>query len=376
MTSNDTTCGNPSALTLVANQAVTVRSFVVGARHQQPLPITLRLTDGNTTVDTVISDASAWPENNFTDFLYLLSSPFTFPAGTNCTLAVLPSNSTADSYFEFAKLSQQTSGTLPDEECFPAEATLEVEGRGTMSMEHLRTGDRVLAMDHATGHLAYRPLYIFVHREPQARATFVNVEATTLGTQDSAARRLQLSRRHFLPVCASGDAAACGTPRLGGLADSLRSSLATWQQRYGQDVRPGMLVLVADGTGAPVPARVQRVWLSTQQGLFNPLVEGGIPVVNGMLASDQSSWVLDDAVPASWRAHLPAVYGLVMSPLRLLFHLLGPAGLEKLDTALGITYMGHHHGKRLLAALPATAAAALAAVAVGRLSRRQHGVAP
>lgn len=50
MTSNDTTCGNPSALTLVANQAVTVRSFVVGARHQQPLPITLRLTDGNTTV--------------------------------------------------------------------------------------------------------------------------------------------------------------------------------------------------------------------------------------------------------------------------------------------------------------------------------------
>lgn len=289
-------------------------------------------------------------------------------------------------------------------------------------------------MDHATGHLAYRPLYIFVHREPQARATFVNVEATTLGIQDSAARRLQLSRRHFLPVCASGDAAACGTPRLGGLADSLRSSLATWQQRYGQDVRPGMLVLVADGTGAPVPARVQRVWLSTQQGLFNPLVEvrgwaggaglhsaggraraknncqpallntaavlvpcrhhpassfadalsstprpspqGGIPVVNGMLASDQSSWVLDDAVPASWRAHLPAVYGLVMSPLRLLFHLLGPAGLEKLDTALGITYMGHHHGKRLLAALPATAAAALAAVAVGRLSRRQRGVAP
>ncbi|KAL4421656.1 hypothetical protein ABPG75_010947, partial [Micractinium tetrahymenae] len=211
-------------------------------------------------------------------------------------------------------------------------------------------GDRVLALDHSTGRLAYRPLYIFVHREPAAFGTFVNIEAAPLAVgrpaPANATRRLQLSPRHFLPVCATGDAAACGRPRLGGLLDSLRSSLTSWQHRYGREVQPGMLVLAPGADGQLTPAR------------------GGTLVVDGVLASDQSDWVLGDIVPASWRRHLPAVYGVVMSPLRLLFHLLGPAGLEALDSALGIIWLGRNHSKQMLAALPAGAVAwAVAAVA-------------
>lgn len=61
-----------------------------------------------------------------------------------------------------------------------------------------------------------------------------------------------------------------------------------------------------------------------------------------------------------------------MSPLRLLSWLLGPERLERLDAALGITWLGLNHGRRLLAALPATAVAgAVAAVLATR--RRRDG---
>lgn len=145
-----------------------------------------------------------------------------------------------------------------------------------------RAGDRLLALDHRTGRLAFRPLYIFVHREPAVSGVFTNIECAPLGPggaagAGNATRRLQLSPRHFLPVCASGEAAACGPPRLGGLADSLRSSAAGWQHRYGGEVAPGMLVLVADGADQVAPAVVLRVWQSVERGLFNPLVEVGSP---------------------------------------------------------------------------------------------------
>lgn len=83
----------------------------------------------------------------------------------------------------------------------------------------------------------------------------------------------------------------------------------------------------------------------------------------------QSDWILDDVVPASWRRHLPGIYGIAMSPLRLLSRLLGPDRLEKLDSALGITWLGLNHGSRLLVALPATAAAGALAAALARHRR-------
>ncbi len=149
-------------------------------------------------------------------------------------------------------------------------------------MPPCRTGDRVLALDHSTGRLAFRPVYIFVHREPAVSGVFTNIECSPLGPGSAAGGsnatwRLQLSGRHYLPVCASGNATACGPLRLGGLLDSLRSPAASWQHRYGGEVQPGMLVLVADGEGKLAPAVVRRVWQSVERGLFNPLVEVGRP---------------------------------------------------------------------------------------------------
>lgn len=187
----------------------------------------------------------------------------------------------------------------------------------------------MLALDRQTGRLAYKPVYLFGHQDQHARGLFVNLEARLLspgalsavaGASAAAAAppaaaggrlwRLQLSKQHFIPTCAEGRAEACGEPRLPGLAGLLRgallaaagrgnggrgdsSSSSGWQYAYAQDVRPGMLILVAapadsgsstnsSGDGGSLggdgivsalqPAVVTRVWMSSEQGLFNPFV--------------------------------------------------------------------------------------------------------
>lgn len=81
--------------------------------------------------------------------------------------------------------------------------------------------------------------------------------------------------------------------------------------------------------------------------------QGGTLMVDGVLASDQSEWILDDLVPTSWLRHLPALYGTILSPGLLAFRLLGSDGVQGLDAALGITWLGHYYGRQVLVALPA-----------------------
>ena len=64
-------------------------------------------------------------------------------------------------------------------------------------------------------------------------------------------------------------------------------------------------------------------------------------MVDGVLASDQSSWLLDDIVPAAWARHLPALYEAIMAPLRWVYSAAGPKALEALDAVLGIQWIGH-----------------------------------
>ncbi|KAL4424164.1 hypothetical protein ABPG75_001465 [Micractinium tetrahymenae] len=284
--------------------------------------------------------------------------------------------------------------------CFPSAATAQVRGRGAVPMSRLRIGDEVLSMDAATGRLAYRSVYLFGHQDAAAEGVMVNIEArllpplpgaaatASLAQNTSTPARLQLSPRHYLPVCMHGG--GCGAPRLPGLlrgvlAAAFGGSTDGWQHGYAQDVRPGMLVLVAGpgssassgggGTlGAVRLAVVTRVWTSTERGLFNPFVHGGTLVVDGVLASDQSEWLLDDLVPAAWRRHLPAVYEAILVVGRAAYRLLGPELTAKVDAACQFTENGRKAAdvisaaavpvRELLAALPGAApAAAVAACA-------------
>ena len=169
-----------------------------------------------------------------------------------------------------------------------------------------------------------------------ANATAAGIKAHT--------RSLRLSQQHYIPV-------------RGANVDS--SSAAAWSYKYARDVVVGDTVRVLDGQGVgeALVASVARV---VDDGVFNPLVFGGLPVVDGVVASDQSEWVLDGVVPAGAVPQLPRVYAALFAPLRWAYLALGPRVWGQL-VAPTVAHLGHTYGSLLFLHLPALALAVVVA---------------
>lgn len=91
--------------------------------------------------------------------------------------------------------------------------------------------------------------------------------------------------------------------------------------------------------------------------------------MGGVLASDQSEWLLDDLVPPAWAPRLPALYGALLWVGRAAYRVLGPQGVLRVDGALRITELGHTFGPRATAGLPSAATALGAMLLTARLLR-------
>jgi hypothetical protein len=51
-------------------------------------------------------------------------------------------------------------------------------------------------------------------------------------------------------------------------------------------------------------------------------------IVDGVVVSPHSDWVLDGITPESWRHWLPAVYEVLLAPIYLLYSIVGPRAAE------------------------------------------------
>ena len=188
------------------------------------------------------------------------------------------------------------------------------------------------------------PVYTLAHTERHAAALFVHLTANTTG---ATALSLRLSQQHYIPVRCS--------PTF--------SSSAVWSYKYARDVAVGGTVRVLDGQGgadAVVEARVASMERTVDHGLYNPVVFGGLPVVDGVVASDQSEWVLDGVVPADAVPQLPRVYAALFAALRWAYLALGPRVWGQL-VAPTFAHLGHTYGSLLFLHLPALALAVVAA---------------
>jgi hypothetical protein len=232
--------------------------------------------------------------------------------------------------------------------CFPAAATVRVAGGGAKRMDELRVGDRVLAATPA-GRLEYQDVYFFGHKDAAATARFVRLEL-------AGGRALELTPDHFVPVLAAGVA----------------PGLASARMTYARDVAEGDTVMVlAEGGGGLQAAAVVRASHMRRRGLFNPYTLGGTIVVDGVLASAHSSWVLDGTFGAAGAsARLPAAYQALFAPLRAVYRMLGPAAMSAacdvvaaMAARLGAAAAPLSSGGAAAATAPAAAAAATAAAA-------------
>lgn len=161
-------------------------------------------------------------------------------------------------------------GEQKDKACFPNDASVVVEGQGTVAMRDLNVGDRVLVADGA-----YSEVFMFTHRLLDGVRTFVRIEVASGNV-------LRASPGHYLPVEGKGLVAAGEV----GVRDVVR-------------LGNGELAAVVDVSD------VKGV------GLFNPQTVDGELVVGGIVASCYTT-----AVDPSF------AHG-VLAPLRAVWKTLG-----------------------------------------------------
>lgn len=192
-------------------------------------------------------------------------------------------------------------------------------------MSDLRVGDLVRSVDGA-GNLIYDEVYFFGHADNSKSTEYVNLK---LSDTDAA---LQLSRGHFIPMC----------PKHGE-----RCEWADHIHAYGQDVQPGDHIWVTNAAKSKLHT-VLETSIVVKEGLYNPYTLSGKIVVNGVVASAHSNWVLDDFTPPSMSQYLPAVYQLMFLPGRVLYQLAGASAADYLDVNNPQLTGTHGHGPEFL----------------------------
>ena len=150
-------------------------------------------------------------------------------------------------------------------------------------------------------------------------------------------KALELTSGHFVPVGAS---------------------LAEATMTRARDVAAGDAVLVAsDGGKTYEPAVVASVEAVERAGLFAPVTASGTVVVDGVIASAYSDWILDpvfDFFGAT--AKLPAAMHAVHAPLRVAYSVLGAKAMRALSPI--VSGVAQLDARQVAAGLGATVKAA------------------
>jgi hypothetical protein len=184
-------------------------------------------------------------------------------------------------------------------QCFPADATVQVRGRGAVRMDALRVGDAVLSVGYS-GALEFQDVYFFGRRQHGAPAEpgapqdvfswYHAIQA--VASLSSAFLDLRVSSSHFVPVTL--DAAGwCNASAAGGVVAP--PAWASHTMLVAKDVKPGMVMWhVAPGSdaigGAPSPACVTANLRTLEYGAFVPYVQARAIVVNSVAASPHTRW--------------------------------------------------------------------------------------
>jgi hypothetical protein len=214
----------------------------------------------------------------------------------------------------------------PPDNCFPADASVETPA-GPKTMSELRVGDVIRSVDGA-GHAIYDEVYFFGHADNSKSADYVNLKLS------GDAHSLQLSSKHFLPTC----------PEHG--------ESCKWSDHihvYAQDVQPGDYVWVASPSQASLRA-VLETSIIAKEGLYNPYTLSGKIVVNGVVASAHSNWILDEWTPPSMSQYLPVAYQVLFLPGRMLYRFLGAPAADFLDVNNPQFGANHGYGPEFLSA--------------------------
>lgn len=243
----------------------------------------------------------------------------------------------------FSDTDSGTGGT-DDSGCFPASSLVTVRKCQTWSfggrvcssygplqevpLSALEVGDSMLTIA-SDGSIVLETVYLFTHKDSQKISTFVEL-ATASG------QVIRLTRRHFIPRC---------------IGTSPRAECDVRVMVAAEDLQVGDMVGVlnnVNGTKALKGSCIVAVARVVDVGLYAPLTTGGMVVVDSVVASAHSDFVLDAiGVSPAWQHSL---YQAASALARGVYHVVGaktaawlaePHGLALTDGVMALTrYLG------------------------------------
>lgn len=177
--------------------------------------------------------------------------------------------------------------------CFPAAATV-VTPSGVKRMSELKVGDCVMSKQPDGTLRACDHVYFFGHAEAATRTMYRQLHL-------SSGKNISLTPTHFIHT-----------------AKSASVSFSKSELKHARLVKVGDWVWDTDGI-----TQVLNTTAQTMQGMYNPYTLSGTIVVDGVVASSHSHWILDDYVPDSALHYLPMLYQAAFFPGRVLFWMAG-----------------------------------------------------
>ena len=198
--------------------------------------------------------------------------------------------------------------------CFP-EGTIVNTSNGEKMIKDLNIGDQVLTINRYTRNSQYSDVYMHGHKMKDIVADFITLYTNNTNFTISA------TTDHFIYIC---DNYECN-----------------WQntilKRFG-NVIPGKDNIFDYKMNKYLVIRKE---IERKQGLYNPYTLNGNIVVNNIITSCHSEWILDDMFNDKYEGYLPEIYQILFVPLRWfysytpiawkLFNSLYPYGLNDVE---------------------------------------------
>jgi len=200
--------------------------------------------------------------------------------------------------------------TPPTAGCFPADAIVSVNNKG-LPLSSLQLGMDVSTVS-ASGKIESTPVHFFGHKDHGALASF-----TRLVTHSG--HSLSLTSDHLLPV-----APAPGTP---------------WANRIfkrSSSVKEGDYVWV-NHEGSLELSEITGISSYTSRGLFNPYSKNGATLVNDVVASDHSAWILDPFISDINAQYAPAIYAPLLQTTLAYLYATAPTFVEAISECFYIS---------------------------------------
>ena len=216
----------------------------------------------------------------------------------------------------------------PDSSCFAGSSIVEVldfnNSNGKIvykQIKDIEIGDQVLTMN-KYGEFEYSDVYMNGHKISKEDMLDSDVKYEYIYIKTESNDEIIATRDHFIHVCENKDSCSFETSLFVSFENVIPYKHFIFVTKNNNNKNNnknfGLSMVVS------VTTKIEK------DGIYNPYTLNGNIVVNNVVASCHSSWIVDKYIPITWRHYMPNIYQTLFAPVRYIYYYF-PHALTKVD---------------------------------------------